>query len=66
MHTNKGIKTFDIMVGDCLIMQGSKYHHWRDKYIEGEYQYQVFFHYIDADGPYTNEVYDVEDQKNYT
>jgi hypothetical protein len=65
MDTGGEIKIFEIGVGDCLVMQGAKYHHWRDEYIEGDWQAQVFFHYIDANGPYTSQAYDAEDQKNY-
>lgn len=63
MNTGEEIKSFEIEVGDCLVMQGSKYHHWRDKYVEGDWQAQVFFHYIDADGPYTDQAHDAKDQK---
>jgi hypothetical protein len=26
--------------------------HWREKYTEGQWQAQVFLHYVDANGPH--------------
>lgn len=45
-------------VGDAVIYRGTKKYHWREKYTEGKWQIQVFLHYVDADGPYTDEIYD--------
>lgn len=38
-------------VGDAVVYKGTDVHHWRDAYKEGEWQAQVFLHYVDADGP---------------
>jgi hypothetical protein len=32
--------------------------HWREKYTEGQWQAQVFLHYVDADGPHADQKYD--------
>lgn len=44
-------------VGDGVIYNGCEKHHWRDAF-EGEYQYQVFLHYVDANGPNVEHKYD--------
>ena len=43
-------------VGDAVIYRGMDKWHWRKKF-EGDWQAQVFLHYVDADGEHT-------DQKN--
>ena len=44
-------------IGDAVLYRGTEIHHWRNKF-EGEWQCQVFFHYVDANGPYKNEKFD--------
>jgi alkylated DNA repair dioxygenase AlkB len=44
-------------VGDAVIYRGMDKYHWREKF-EGEWQAQVFLHYVDADGPYAEWKYD--------
>ena len=44
-------------VGDAVLYRGMEKWHWREKF-EGEWQAQVFLHYVDADGPHSNEKYD--------
>lgn len=39
----------DAAQGDVILYQGTQKAHWRDKF-EGEWQAQVFLHYVDADG----------------
>lgn len=39
--------------GDALIYKGCDYEHWRD-YFTGDYQIQVFLHYVDSNGKYAN------------
>jgi hypothetical protein len=39
-------------VGDAVIYRGCEMYHWREKYIEGQWQAQVFIHYVDQDGSY--------------
>lgn len=44
-------------VGDAVLYKGTEIYHWREQF-QGEWQCQVFFHYVDADGPYKDEKYD--------
>jgi len=37
--------------GDALIYRGGEYDHWRDPFM-GETAAQVFFHFVDANGPF--------------
>jgi len=47
----------EMAVGDAVLYRGTEKHHWRDKF-EGKWQAQVFLHYVDANGPYTEWVWD--------
>jgi hypothetical protein len=38
-------------VGDAVLYKGMEKHHWRKKF-KGQWQAQVFLHYVDADGPH--------------
>jgi hypothetical protein len=38
-------------VGDAVLYLGIDKHHWRNKF-EGQWQAQVFLHYVDANGPH--------------
>jgi predicted 2-oxoglutarate/Fe(II)-dependent dioxygenase YbiX len=51
------ISEITMAVGDAVIYRGMKKVHWRNKF-EGEWQAQVFLHYVDADGPHANQKYD--------
>lgn len=42
-------------VGDAILYKGIERTHWREKYSQGDWQAQVFFHYVDAEGPYKNQ-----------
>jgi len=44
-------------VGDAIIYRGMDLYHWREKF-KGEWQAQVFLHYVDADGPHAEWKYD--------
>lgn len=48
----------DISIGDGILYKGRDVIHWRDEYVEGNWQAQVFFHYVDANGPYKEHKYD--------
>jgi len=48
-------------VGDAVLYRGMEKYHWREKF-EGEWQAQVFLHYVDADGPHTEWKYDKRKQ----
>ena len=50
-------KKIIIIPGDGLLYYGGKVKHWREEY-EGDYQAQVFFHYVEKDGKYANEKFD--------
>lgn len=45
-------------VGEAVIYKGCEMHHWREEYKEGQSQLQVFLHYVDANGPFTEWKYD--------
>lgn len=44
----------DIGIGELLMYSGCEVPHWRDEF-DGEWQVQVFFHYVRKDGPYAKE-----------
>ncbi len=54
----------EMQVGDAVLYQGMTKHHWREKYTEGKWQAQVFLHYVDADGPHKEWVYDKRGKLN--
>jgi hypothetical protein len=37
--------------GDMVVYKGSEVEHWREPYT-GKEQIQLFFHYVDANGPH--------------
>jgi len=43
--------------GDAVVYRGCDMLHWREAF-EGNWQAQVFLHYVDADGPHTEWKYD--------
>jgi predicted 2-oxoglutarate/Fe(II)-dependent dioxygenase YbiX len=45
-------------VGDAIIYKGQEKPHWRNIYKEGQWQAQVFLHYVDANGPHAEWKYD--------
>jgi len=45
-------------VGDAVLYRGCEKHHWREPYKEGQWQAQVFLHYVDANGPHAEWKYD--------
>jgi hypothetical protein len=48
----------EMQVGDAILYRGMELEHWREIYSEGEWQAQVFLHYVDADGPHADQKYD--------
>ena len=44
-------------VGDAVLYRGMDKWHWREKF-EGEWQAQVFLHYVDASGEHVDQKYD--------
>jgi len=51
-------KSIPMKVGDAVVYKGQEMWHWREKYIEGQWQAQVFIHYVDAEGPNAEWKYD--------
>jgi len=51
-------------VGDAVLYRGRDKHHWREVYTEGKWQAQVFLHYVDANGPHKEWVYDKRGKLN--
>lgn len=47
----------ELRPGDVLLYKGIEKTHWRDAY-EGERLFQVFMHYVDANGPHAAEKFD--------
>jgi len=45
-------------VGDAVMYRGMDKWHWREPYVEGKWQAQVFLHYVDQDGPHSEWKYD--------
>ena len=45
-------------VGAAVVYKGCDLYHWREKYVEGNWQAQVFIHYVDAEGPNAEWKYD--------
>lgn len=44
-------------VGDVVVYKGEQIHHWREPF-DGDWQVQVFLHYVDANGHNTEWAYD--------
>jgi hypothetical protein len=46
--------------GDAVLYNGVFIPHWRDPMQGGteDYYHQVFFHYVDADGPFVHRAFD--------
>lgn len=51
-------KQINMNVGDAVVYKGCELYHWREKYVEGNWQAQVFIHYVDAEGPNAEWKYD--------
>jgi len=58
-HGDK-IESYSCSPGDAVIYDGVKIPHWRDplKCNENQYFHQIFFHYVNADGPYAHFAFD--------
>ncbi len=48
----------DMAIGDAVMYRGCDKWHWREPYIEGKWQAQVFLHYVDQNGPHAEWKYD--------
>jgi predicted 2-oxoglutarate/Fe(II)-dependent dioxygenase YbiX len=56
-QTGENASEIYLDVGDAAMYRGCEKHHWRNKF-EGKWQAQVFLHYVDANGPYSEWKYD--------
>jgi hypothetical protein len=52
------VSKIDMAIGDAVMYRGMDKWHWREPYVEGQWQAQVFLHYVDADGPHAEWKYD--------
>jgi len=57
----KNISEIYLNIGEAVLYRGMDKLHWREKF-EGEWQAQVFLHYVDADGPHAEWKYDKREQ----
>lgn len=64
--TKSNASEIKMNVGDAVLYKGMDKHHWREKYTEGKWQAQVFLHYVDANGPYKDHIYDKRGNLNLT
>jgi hypothetical protein len=49
---------FELEEGDAVLYAGCDQEHWRPGIYKGEGMAQVFFHYVNQNGPYTEHAYD--------
>ena len=47
----------ELKPGDALLYRGIDLLHWRESYL-GSQHFQVFLHYVDRDGPHTDQKFD--------
>lgn len=60
IYLNK-ISKIDMQVGDAVLYHGMQNVHWRETF-EGEWQAQVFLHYVDANGPNADWLFDKKEK----
>jgi hypothetical protein len=48
---------FELEPGDAVVYRGNELIHWRDKFL-GERHYQLFMHYVDAQGSFKDCLFD--------
>ena len=51
-------ETFELNEGDAVLYLGCVQKHWRPGVYKGEGMAQVFFHYVDKNGPFLHHAYD--------
>lgn len=56
----------EMEIGDAVVYHGCELEHWREPYTEGNWQAQVFLHYVDANGKNKDWVYDKKESLNLT
>lgn len=52
-------------IGDAVLYKGQELYHWRNEYKEGEWQAQVFLHYVDAEGPNKDWIFDKREKLSH-
>lgn len=50
--------SLELEPGDLCVYQGTKLTHWREEYVNGIEQTQVFLHYVDRNGPHVDHKFD--------
>ena len=50
--------SFELEEGDAVLYEGCDQKHWRPGTYKGEGMAQVFFHYVNKNGPYKDHAYD--------
>jgi hypothetical protein len=60
-------KRCDLGEGDAVIYKGCDLDHWRNACDgpDGYYSGQVFLHFVDANGPYSDRACDIKNRKSY-
>lgn len=53
-----------MQIGDAVVYYGCELEHWRNEYTQGQWQAQVFLHYVDANGEKTEWMYDKNPKLN--
>ena len=53
-------RSITLSAGDMLVYKGRELPHWRERF-DGNYWIQVFFHYVDANGPLASYKFDGRD-----
>ena len=51
--------SFELEEGDAVLYAGYDQKHWRPGMYKGEGMAQVFFHYVNQEGPYAHHAYDM-------
>ena len=52
------VSKINMEIGDAVMYRGCDKWHWREPYKEGQWQAQVFLHYVDQNGPHAEWKYD--------
>lgn len=50
-------KAYHLSPGDAVIYKGCDFLHWREEFL-GDWHYQIFLHYVDKKGQYSNHIRD--------
>ena len=60
LQTRQEPRSITLHPGDMLVYKGRELPHWRESF-DGNYWIQVFFHYVDANGPLASYKFDGRD-----